>query len=192
MKVLVVDAFDSFTHNLCQQIGRLGAEVAVVTIDTPFETLADEEFDRIVLSPGPGAPSSARLFLEVIRELSGTVPILGICLGHQAICAAFGGRIRTAASIVHGRPATIVHDGSGLFHLLPSPITAVRYHSLVVDEPSLPSDLVVTAHAIEDGAVMGVRHRRLPVQGVQFHPESYLTPDGDCLIRNFLGLPEAA
>ncbi len=186
MKVLLVDAFDSFTYNLYQQLGRLGADVVVETIDAPLERLAAHGCARVVLSPGPGGPDEAARFREVLEALSPCVPTLGVCLGHQAICAAFGGRVRPAPTVVHGKPATIDHDGRGLFAGLPSPFSAVRYHSLAVDEASLPPDLVVTARAREDGVVMGVRHRHLPIDGVQFHPESCLTAGGDRLVANFL------
>lgn len=186
MRVLLVDAFDSFTHNLSQQLGRLGARVTVLSIAAPFDEVAATACDRIVLSPGPGGPGSAPLFEEVLRRLSPEVPTLGVCLGHQAICTAFGGTIVRAPTVVHGRTATVVHDGRGVYADLPSPFAAVRYHSLVADEASLPSELLVTARAAEDGTVMGVRHRSLPIEGVQFHPESYLTRDGDALLRSFL------
>ncbi len=186
MRVLLVDAFDSFTYNLCQQLGRLGAEVVVETIDTPIERLVEHECERVVLSPGPGGPGEADRFREVLEALSPRVPTLGVCLGHQAICTAFGGRVGPAASVVHGKPAIIDHDGSDLFDGVPSPFSAVRYHSLAVDEASLPGDLVVTARTREDGVVMGVRHRHLPIAGVQFHPESCLTADGDRIVANFL------
>lgn len=186
MKVLLVDAFDSFTYNLFQQLGRLGADVVVETIDAPLERLAEHGCARVVLSPGPGGPDEAARFREVLEVLSPRIPTLGVCLGHQAICAAFGGRVGPAATVVHGKPATIDHDGCGLFAGVPSPFSAVRYHSLAVDESSLPSDLVVTARAREDGVVMGVRHRHLPIAGVQFHPESCQTAGGDRIVANFL------
>jgi len=186
VKVLLVDAFDSFTYNLFQQLGRLGADVVVETIDAPLERLAEHGCARVVLSPGPGGPDEAARFREVLEVLSPRIPTLGVCLGHQAICAAFGGRVGPAATVVHGKPATIDHDGCGLFAGVPSPFSAVRYHSLAVDESSLPSDLVVTARAREDGVVMGVRHRHLPIAGVQFHPESCQTAGGDRIVANFL------
>ncbi|MEN6341381.1 MAG: aminodeoxychorismate/anthranilate synthase component II [Methanospirillum sp.] len=186
MRVLLVDAFDSFTYNLCQQLEYLGADVVVETIDAPLERLAAHDCERIVLSPGPGGPGEATRFREVLETLSPRIPTLGVCLGHQAICAAFGGNVASAATIVHGKPATIDHDGCGLFAGLSSPFSAVRYHSLAVDEASLTPDLVVTARAREDNVVMGVRHRRLPIAGVQFHPESFLTAVGDRIVANFL------
>jgi anthranilate synthase/aminodeoxychorismate synthase-like glutamine amidotransferase len=186
VRVLLVDAFDSFTYNLCQQLGSRGAEAVVETIDAPLERLAAHGCERVVLSPGPGGPAEAARFHQVLEAVSPRVPTLGVCLGHQAICTAFGGRVGPAATVVHGKPGTIDHDGRGLFAGIPSPISAVRYHSLAVDEASLPGDLVVTARAREDGAVMGVRHRHLPIAGVQFHPESCLTADGDRLVANFL------
>ncbi len=186
MRVLLVDAFDSFTYNLYQQLGRLGADVVVETIDTPLERLAAHDCGRIVLSPGPGGPGEATRFREVLEAISPRIPTLGVCLGHQAICAVFGGRVGSAPTVVHGKPATIDHDGRGLFTGVPSPFSAVRYHSLAVDESTLPGDLVVTARAREDGAVMGVRHRHLPITGVQFHPESFLSAGGDRIVANFL------
>ncbi len=192
MRVLVIDAFDSFTHNLSQQLGRLGARVTVVTADASLDHVASVPCDRILLSPGPGGPSSVPLFRAVLEGLSCRVPTLGVCLGHQAICAAFGGKIERAPLVVHGKEATIVHDGRGIYTGLRSPITAIRYHSLVADEASLPPELLVTARAVEDGTVMGVRHRVFPIEGVQFHPESYLTRDGDALIRRFLDTGGAA
>lgn len=186
MKVLLVDAFDSFSYNLCQQLERHGARVSVETVDTPVERVAAMDCDRIVLSPGPGAPNETGLFFEILERLSPRIPTLGVCLGHQAICSAFGGRIRRKDRVAHGRPSPIMHDGRGIFAGLPAPFTATRYHSLVADEASLPDDLVVNARSLDDGEIMGVRHRRLPIAGVQFHPESYLTPDGDRLIANFL------
>ena len=192
MRVLLVDAFDSFTYNLCQQLGRLGAEVVVETIDAPLGRLAAHGCERVVLSPGPGKPGEATRFREVLEALSPGIPTLGVCLGHQSICTAFGGHVGPAATVVHGKPATIDHDGRGLFSGMPSPFSAIRYHSLAVDEARLPPDLVVTARAREDGAVMGLRHRHLPIAGVQFHPESCMTAGGDRIVANFLAVEGAA
>ncbi|HOT94542.1 MAG TPA: aminodeoxychorismate/anthranilate synthase component II [Methanoregulaceae archaeon] len=186
MRVLVLDAFDSFTHNLCQQLGRLGARVDVITAEGSIDRVISVPCDRIVLSPGPGGPASVPLFREVLEQVSCRVPTLGVCLGHQAIVTTFGGRVVRAPAVVHGKEATVVHDGRGIYAGLPSPITAVRYHSLVADEATLPSELLVTARAVEDGVIMGLRHRLFPIEGVQFHPESYLTRDGDALLRRFL------
>jgi anthranilate synthase/aminodeoxychorismate synthase-like glutamine amidotransferase len=192
VRVLLVDAFDSFTYNLSQQLGRLGADVVIETIDAPLERLAAHGCDRIVLSPGPGAPREAARFREVLEALSPRTPTLGVCLGHQVICEAFGGRVGPTETVVHGKPGTVEHDGEGLFAGIPSPFSAVRYHSLAVDEASLPDSLVVTARAREDRVVMGVRHRHLPIAGVQFHPESCLTARGDRIIANFLAAGRAA
>jgi glutamine amidotransferase of anthranilate synthase or aminodeoxychorismate synthase len=193
MKVLVIDCHDSFTYNLVQQVGSLGAEPVVVTCDTPYQALRDMVFDRIILSPGPGKPDDSGLCLEVLEKLSPEIPTLGVCLGHQAICQVCGGVIRRAEHLVHGKTNRVLHDGRGIFLGLPNPFTAGRYHSLVADRGSLPPDLKVCAESLDDGSIMGVRHTRYPVTGVQFHPESILTPDGGMLIARFLsrtrGLP---
>lgn len=186
MKVLVIDCHDSFTYNLVQQVGSLGAEPFVVTCDTPYKALPDMDFDRIILSPGPGQPQDSGLCLEVLERLSPEIPTLGVCLGHQAICLVSGGVIRRAEHLVHGKTTRVTHDGRGIFHGLPDPFTAGRYHSLVADRESLPADLKVCAESMDDGCIMGVRHTRYPITGVQFHPESILTPDGDMLIARFL------
>ena len=192
-RVLVIDNYDSFTYNLVQRIGELGAEVEVVRNDAvPAAELIDRLPDRLVLSPGPCTPDEAGISLELIRKLCGLdgaparrVPILGVCLGHQSIGQAFGGRVVRAREPVHGKAEEIVHDRSGLFRGMPQPLLAGRYHSLVVAERGLPRALVVSART-RDGIVMALRHRTLPVFGVQFHPESILTPDGQTLLRNFL------
>jgi anthranilate synthase/aminodeoxychorismate synthase-like glutamine amidotransferase len=187
MKVLVIDCHDSFTYNLVQQVGSLGAEPFVVTCDTPYKELRKADFDRIILSPGPGKPEDSGLCLEVLERLSPEVPTLGVCLGHQAICLVCGGVIRRAEHLVHGKTTRVTHDGSGIFLGLPDPFIAGRYHSLVAERESLPSDLEVCAESLDDGSIMGVRHTRYPITGVQFHPESILTPDGNKLISGFLG-----
>ena len=192
-RVLVVDNYDSFTYNLVQRIGELGAEVEVVRNDAVAAAeLIDRLPDRLVLSPGPCTPDEAGISLELIRKLCGLdgmparrVPILGVCLGHQSIGQAFGGRVVRAREPVHGKAEEIVHDRSALFRGMPRPLLAGRYHSLVVAERGLPRALVVSART-RDGIVMALRHRTLPVFGVQFHPESILTPDGQTLLRNFL------
>lgn len=191
MKVLVIDSFDSFTYNLCQQLGMLGAVVTVITRDaTEEETIAAAAgCDRILLSPGPGKPEESALYRTVLETLSRTIPTLGVCLGHQAICATFGGRIVRAGVLMHGKTSSIVHDQAGVFTGLPSPFTATRYHSLVVDKNAIPDALIVSATSLDDGEVMGVRHREYPIEGVQFHPESILSPAGETLIRNFLEQP---
>lgn len=186
MKVLIVDCFDSFTFNLEQQVGRLGAATVVFTSDTPLEKLQKTGCDRIILSPGPGTPQESGVCLDVLGTLSKKVPTLGVCLGHQAICTAFGGEVVRARHLMHGKTSAIRHDGRGIFEGVASPFTATRYHSLIADRDSLPPELEVVATSLDDGCVMGVRHTRYPITGVQFHPESILSPDGDQLIRNFL------
>jgi anthranilate synthase component 2 len=186
--ILLVDNYDSFTFNLYQALSELGAEVLVrrndmITVDD-VEELAPV-LDGIVISPGPCTPGEAGISVPLVRRLAGIVPILGVCLGHQAIGAAFGGRIIRAPRLMHGKVSMIAHDGSGVFAGLPNPFQATRYHSLVVERSTLPSELEITAEA--DGLVMGLRHRKLPVEGVQFHPESILTPTGNDLLANFLG-----
>ena len=192
-RVLVIDNYDSFTYNLVQRIGELGAEVEVLRNDAVGAAeLIDRHPERLVLSPGPCTPDEAGISLELIRKLCGLdggpprrVPILGVCLGHQSIGQAFGGRVVRAREPVHGKAEEIVHDRSTLFRGMPRPLLAGRYHSLVVAERGLPRDLEVSART-RDGIVMALRHRTLPVFGVQFHPESILTPDGQTLLRNFL------
>jgi anthranilate synthase/aminodeoxychorismate synthase-like glutamine amidotransferase len=190
--VFVLDNYDSFTYNLVQYLGELGQEVVVRRNDEL--SVADVEAlhpDRIVLSPGPCTPQEAGISVELIRRLAGKVPILGVCLGHQAIGAAFGGKVVRAAHIMHGKTSEIEHDGKAVFRGVPSPLTATRYHSLVVAEKSLPRELEITARARErDGSsvIMGLRHKRFPVEGVQFHPESVLTQHGKQLVENFLHL----
>ncbi len=187
--ILVIDNFDSFTYNLVQFLGELGAQPVVhrnnaVTLDQ-IEALQPE---RIVISPGPGHPKAAGITTEVVRRFGRTIPILGVCLGHQAIGYAFGGRIARAPTPMHGKTSEIDHDGRGVFQGLTRGFVAGRYHSLVVLEDGLPPELEVTGRARDDGCVMGIRHREWPVHGVQFHPESVLTPEGRHLLRNFLVL----
>jgi anthranilate synthase/aminodeoxychorismate synthase-like glutamine amidotransferase len=185
--VLVIDNYDSFTYNLVQYLGELGAEVRVVRNDAvSLEALAADPPQRIVISPGPGRPEQAGVTMSVIRHFGQTTPILGVCLGHQAIGAVFGGKVVRAVAPLHGKTSTIEHDGRGVFAGLTQPFTAARYHSLVVDEEGLPPDLEVCARTREDGVIMGLRHRSWPVHGVQFHPESILTGEGRRILRNFL------
>jgi len=186
MRVLVIDSYDSFTFNLCQQIGMLGAEPVVVKSDTLFERIRPVLFDRVVLSPGPGHPRDSALYREVLGTISRTVPTLGVCLGHQVIGLAFGARIARADRLMHGKRSMIRHDGAGIYTEVASPLVATRYHSLVIDPATVPDCLEVTARSDDDGAIMGVRHRKFPIEGVQFHPESILTPDGNRLMKNFL------
>ena len=186
--ILLLDNYDSFTFNLYQALSELGADVLVrrndaVAVDD-VERLVPT-LDGIVISPGPCTPSEAGISVTLVQRLAGAVPILGVCLGHQAIGEAFGGKIVRAPRIMHGKISMIAHDGAGVFAGLPNPFQATRYHSLIVERSTLPPELEVTAEA--DGLVMGLRHRSLPVEGVQFHPESILTPTGNDLLANFLG-----
>jgi anthranilate synthase/aminodeoxychorismate synthase-like glutamine amidotransferase len=190
--VLVLDNYDSFTYNLVQYLGELGAQVEVRRNDQV--TLADVEAmrpERIVVSPGPCTPQEAGISIALIRHFAGKVPILGVCLGHQAIGAAFGGKVVRAPHLMHGKTSTVTHDNRSIFHGLPAPMTATRYHSLIVEEKNLPAELEVSAWTTEkDGSrtIMGLRHRKFAVEGVQFHPESVLTDSGKKLIRNFLAV----
>jgi anthranilate synthase/aminodeoxychorismate synthase-like glutamine amidotransferase len=184
MNVLLIDNYDSFTFNLYQALGELGATVNVRYNDQ----VRAEDLERataIVISPGPGNPDSAGQTLEIIRGQHGRLPMLGVCLGHQAIGQAFGGKVIRAPRLMHGKTSRIYHDGRGLYEGLPNPFEVGRYHSLIVDEASLPAELEITSYTNE-GEIMGVRHRELPIEGVQFHPESILTPQGPRLLQNFL------
>ncbi len=188
---LVLDNFDSFTYNLVQLLGSLGANPRAVRNDAwSVADVRERAPDRIVLSPGPGWPKDAGVSLDLIRALGGAIPILGVCLGHQCVVQAFGGSIRRARRLVHGKTSLIRHSGAELFDGLDDPFAGMRYHSLVAAEP-LPSDLEVTARSNDDGEVMGVRHRSLPIWGVQFHPESILSPAGTDILANFLELTNA-
>jgi anthranilate synthase component 2 len=185
--VLVIDNYDSFTYNLVQYLGELGADVRVMRNDTvTLEDVVAAKADRIVISPGPGRPEQAGVTMSVIRLLGQTTPIFGVCLGHQAIGAVFGGQVVRAAVPMHGKTSTIEHDGTGLFRGIAGPFVASRYHSLVVASESVPADLIVTARTQDDATIMGLRHRTWPVHGVQFHPESILTGEGRRILRNFL------
>jgi anthranilate synthase/aminodeoxychorismate synthase-like glutamine amidotransferase len=185
-RIVVIDNYDSFTYNLVQLLESLGARCAVFSNDAvPAEEVARSGADGIVLGPGPASPNEAGITLGVIAALAGTVPLLGVCLGHQAIAQFFGGRIEPAERLMHGKTSPIAHDGRGLFRGVPSPFTAARYHSLVVDEQSLPPCLLATAHTAQ-GELMGIRHRTETVEGIQFHPESILTSHGRTLLRNWL------
>jgi anthranilate synthase/aminodeoxychorismate synthase-like glutamine amidotransferase len=190
--VLVLDNYDSFTYNLVQYLGEMGQQVEVRRNDQV--TAAEVERmrpERIVISPGPCTPQEAGISVELVRHMAGKAPILGVCLGHQAIGAAFGGDIVRAKNLMHGKTSSVEHDDRTIFAGMPSPMTATRYHSLIVEEKTLPEELQVSAWTREpDGTrvIMGVRHKRLPVEGVQFHPESVLTDHGRTLIRNFMAL----
>ncbi|HLB23945.1 MAG TPA: aminodeoxychorismate/anthranilate synthase component II [Dehalococcoidia bacterium] len=188
MSVLLIDNYDSFTYNLFQYLGELGAQVEVVRNDAiTVEDIDEMAPDHIVISPGPGNPDDAGISKDVIRRFAGKIPILGVCLGHQCIGEVFGGIVEGAGEILHGKVSKITHDGKGVFAGLASPIEATRYHSLAIRPDSVPAVLEVSAHS-ESGVIMGVRHRELAVEGVQFHPESILTPDGHTLLRNFLAM----
>ncbi|MBF2087204.1 aminodeoxychorismate/anthranilate synthase component II [Thermoleptolyngbya sp. C42_A2020_037] len=191
--ILVIDNYDSFTYNLVQYLGELGEELPVATDirvyrndEITVEEIRQLQPDGIVISPGPGRPEDAGISPQVIAELGPELPLLGVCLGHQGIGQVFGGRVTSAAELMHGKTSAIEHTGVGVFEGIPSPMTATRYHSLVVDRETCPDVLEITAW-IEDGTIMGVRHREFPhLQGVQFHPESILTDQGKQLLRNFL------
>ncbi|MDD1723670.1 MAG: aminodeoxychorismate/anthranilate synthase component II [Methanospirillum sp.] len=186
MNVVIVDCFDSFTYNLYQLVGSLGAQPMPVTCDMPISSITDADPDRIILSPGPGTPADAGVTAEVIRRFSGEIPILGVCLGHQTIVHTLGGRILRMARPVHGMTSEITNSGEGVFSGLPERFSATRYHSLTADPATLPSDLRVTATARDDGTIMGVAHQKYPVFGLQFHPESIMTPAGRQIMDNFL------
>jgi len=190
--VFVLDNYDSFTYNLVQYLGELGAEVEVRRNDqVTVSQLEAMNPERIVVSPGPCTPQEAGISIELIRHFAGKVPVLGVCLGHQALGAAFGGKVIRAPHLMHGKTSPVEHDGKTIFAGLHSPMTATRYHSLIVQEKDLPAELEVSAYTTErDGSrtIMALRHKRFPVEGVQFHPESVLTELGKSLIKNFLNL----
>ena len=190
--VFVLDNYDSFTYNLVQYLGELGAEVEVYRNDEmTVEEVEGLKPERILLSPGPCTPGEAGILVPLIRHMAGKTPILGVCLGHQAIGEAFGGQVVRAQHLMHGKTSLVEHDGKGIFAGLSTPLTCTRYHSLIVEEDSLPAELMITARTqAKDGGsvIMGLRHRSLPIEGVQFHPESVLTEGGHQMIRNFLGM----
>jgi anthranilate synthase component 2 len=191
-RVLLVDNYDSFVYNLVQELGELGADPVVFRNDAiDVDGIRAERPDAVLISPGPGRPEDGGVSLEVVRQLGGEIPLLGVCLGHQCIGQAFGGEIVTAPHVMHGKTSEIHHDGQGLFAGLPNPFVATRYHSLVVRPESVPAEMEVTATST-DGVVMGLRHRTLRIEGVQFHPESVLTASGPALLANFLGQLGAA
>ena len=186
--ILLLDNYDSFTYNLAQYLGELGCQVEVHRNDRiSVEQIAQRKPERIVISPGPCTPKEAGICVELIQKLAGKIPILGVCLGHQAIGAAFGGKIIRAPKLFHGKTSQIRHDGSGVFRGLPNPFAATRYHSLIVERKSLPRELQVNAET-DDDIIMGMQHRQYPLMGVQFHPESVLTESGKQLLKNFLSL----
>lgn len=183
--IVMIDNFDSFTYNLVQYLRQMGETVRVVRNNAfTLDELEDPAVTGIVISPGPGNPESAGQSIPVIRRFSGKIPILGVCLGHQAIAAAFGGKIIPAKKIMHGKTSTITCDGKGIFATIRQPFTAMRYHSLAASRDHLPDCLIVTAES-EDAEIMGIRHREHPTEGIQFHPESIMTPVGKKLLRNF-------
>jgi anthranilate synthase/aminodeoxychorismate synthase-like glutamine amidotransferase len=184
--ILLIDNYDSFTYNLLQYLGELGVDVLVRRNDAiTLEEIDDLKPERIVISPGPCTPNEAGISVELIKAFAGEIPILGVCLGHQSIGAAFGGKVIRAPYVMHGKVSEIFHDGTGVFRGLPNPFIATRYHSLIIEKQSLPDVLHVTAWT-DDGLIMGVRHKTLKVEGVQFHPESILTISGKDLLKNFL------
>jgi anthranilate synthase/aminodeoxychorismate synthase-like glutamine amidotransferase len=186
--ILLLDNYDSFTYNLAQYLGELGCEVEVHRNDKiSVEEIARRKPEKIVISPGPCTPQEAGISVELVEKLAGRFPILGVCLGHQAIGAAFGGKIVRAPKLFHGKTSEIHHDNKGVFSKLPEPFIATRYHSLIVERKSLPRELAITAET-DDGIIMGLRHRRHKIEGVQFHPESVLTTSGKQLLQNFLAL----
>ena len=186
MKLVMIDNYDSFTFNIVQYFGELGAEVEVFRNDEiTVEGIAERAPDRLVVSPGPCSPAEAGISVAAIRHFAGKLPILGVCLGHQSVGAAFGGKIVRAQQLMHGKTSAITHTGEGVFKDIPSPFTVTRYHSLIVERASLPECLAVTAETA-DGTIMGLQHRDQPVFGVQFHPESIASEHGHHLLRNFL------
>jgi len=184
--LLMIDNYDSFTYNIVQYFGELGEDVRTVRNDEiTLDQIADMNPDRICISPGPKSPKDAGVSVDVLKEFKGRKPILGVCLGHQAIGEAFGGKIIRAKQVMHGKTSKIAHTGEGVFKGLPSPFTVIRYHSLAIERASLPSCLEVTAWT-DDGEIMGVRHKEFDIEGVQFHPESILSEHGHAMLKNFL------
>ena len=187
--ILMVDNYDSFTYNLVQYLGELGADVVVHRNDRiTLKEIEDMSPERIVISPGPCTPEKAGISIEVAKHFAGKVPLLGVCLGHQSIAHAFGGRIIKAGKLMHGKTSMVKHDGKKLFLGLPNPFEATRYHSLVLDRETVPDGFDITAES-DDGEIMGLRHRKMFIEGVQFHPESILTTSGKDLLKNFLTMP---
>ena len=185
-KTLVIDNYDSFTYNLVQYLGEMGLDLEVARNNKiTLDEIAEMQPERIVISPGPCTPSEAGISVELIQRFGPEVPILGVCLGHQAIGQALGGKVVRAQGVMHGKTSAIQHNGEGVFHDLPSPLQATRYHSLIIERESLPDSLQVTAETA-DGVIMGVKHKDWPLEGVQFHPESVLTPHGRKMLENFV------
>ncbi|MHB8842090.1 MAG: anthranilate synthase component II [Candidatus Aquicultor sp.] len=185
--IAMIDNYDSFTFNLVQYLAEMGEKLVVFRNDEKtVKDVMGMKPDRIVISPGPGRPEDAGISIDLIKEAAGTIPVLGVCLGHQSIGEAFGGKVVHAGTLVHGKTSKILHDGKTIFSGIPNPFTATRYHSLIVEKETLPSCLEISAET-EDGLIMALRHREFPVEGVQFHPESILTSEGKAILRNFLG-----
>jgi anthranilate synthase component II len=190
--ILVIDNYDSFTYNLVQQMGEMGAELCVVRNDqATLDEIRAMNPSHIVISPGPGDPDDTGVCLEVLREMGASTPILGVCLGHQAIGQVYGGVVKRAPRLMHGKTSMIYHDGDSMFSSIPNPFEATRYHSLIVEKDTLPDCLTITAYTDQD-EIMGMRHKEFPVFGVQFHPESILTTHGPRILQNFLEIREAA
>ncbi len=185
MKILIIDNVDSFVYNLYQYVGELGAKVVVKRNHITTDEVRQINPDKIIISPGPGTPESAGNCIEIIKEFRRT-PILGVCLGHQAIGVAFGGRVSRAKNLMHGKTSEIKHDGRTIYKGVKNPLVATRYHSLAIEKNSLPDELEISARSMDDGIIMGVRHRKYTIEGVQFHPESILTGEGKKIIKNFL------
>lgn len=185
MKALIIDNIDSFVYNLYQYVGELGVEVIVRRNHVTLEEIKEIKPDKMIISPGPGIPENAGVSVEVVKKFGKDVPILGVCLGHQAIGVAFGGVVKRARTLMHGKTSEITHDGKGIYRGVKNPFIATRYHSLAIEEESLPEELEITATS-DDGVIMGVRHKSYPIEGVQFHPESILTSEGKRMIKNFL------
>ncbi len=185
--IAMIDNYDSFTFNLVQYLAEMGEKLVVFRNDEKtVKDIMGMKPDRIVISPGPGRPEDAGISIDLIKEAAGTIPVLGVCLGHQSIGEAFGGNVIHAGTLVHGKTSKILHDGKTIFSGIPNPFIATRYHSLIVEKETLPSCLEISAET-EDGLIMALRHREFPIEGVQFHPESILTSEGKAILRNFLG-----
>jgi anthranilate synthase/aminodeoxychorismate synthase-like glutamine amidotransferase len=186
MKILVIDNYDSFTYNLVQLIGKFSPNTIVKRNDkTSLDEIEKLNPDKIVISPGPGTPDESGISLDVIKNIGKKKPVLGVCLGHQGIGYCFGGKITNAPYLMHGKTSEIIHDGKSIYKDIPQKFLAGRYHSLVIEKESLPEELIMTAQT-EDGIVMGVRHKQFPIEGIQFHPESILTPQGEIIIKNWI------
>jgi anthranilate synthase/aminodeoxychorismate synthase-like glutamine amidotransferase len=186
MKVLLIDNIDSFVYNLYQYVGEQGADVVVKRHHITLEEIKEIAPDKIIISPGPGTPENAGNSIEIIKEFGKEIPILGVCLGHQAIGVAFGAKVQRAAVLLHGKTSEITHDGKTIYKDVKNPLLATRYHSLAIEKDGFPDELEITAMSESDGIIMGVRHKKYPVEGVQFHPESILTGEGKKIIKNFL------